>query len=462
MIETRPLRRQVFSLLALVFILTSLTVAVAVAGFMALHRPPKGSHAILHRNIVFHFQGLAERIGQPPDLAKAGRLARDLHLKLRIRGPEGAWDSEPGLPGWQDFVPRPIPPPDEADDEGADTPSLQTGQIHGFWATQVSLGGTQYLFLLPGGPDSGISTSKVAFLIGLILLILLVSWLSVRMLLRPFKLLVAGVEALSAGNLDYRIDTGRRDDEFRSLGEAFNLMAARVREMVQARERLLLDVSHELRSPLTRLKLALEMSPDTAGRRAAAKAADDMGRLVTSLLETERLRSGKGALKRSKVSLPGLAAHAARALKGAEPGLRLARPKGFPQVLADAERVEMAVKNLIENGLKYSAQQSRPVEVDFSQGPGWAAVTVRDHGVGIPEEDQPFVFDAFYRVDPSRAKHTGGYGLGLSLCREVARAHGGSISLQSAPGAGTSVTLRLPLIPPEQPALAESRTADQT
>lgn len=452
MIETRPLRRQIFSLLALVFILTSLTVAVAVAGFMALHRPPKGSHATLHRNIVFHFQGLAQRIGQPPDLAEAGRLARDLHLKLRIRGPRVAWDSEPGLPGWQGLSALIPPPPVEAEEEGADPPTVQTGQVQGYWALCVSQGPTQYLFLLPGSPDSGISSTKGAFLIGLILLILLVSWLSVRMLLRPFNLLVAGVEALSAGNLDYRIDTGRRDDEFRSLGEAFNLMAARVREMVQARERLLLDVSHELRSPLTRLKLALEMSPDTAGRRAAAKAADDMGRLVTSLLETERLRSGKGALKRSKVSLPSLAARVARSLQGTGPGVRLARPKGFPQVLADAERVEMAIKNLIENGLKYSAQQSRPVEVEFSQGPGWAAVSVRDHGVGIPQEDQPYVFDAFYRVDPSRAKHTGGYGLGLSLCREVARAHGGSISLQSTPGAGTSVTLRLPLTPPSIPA----------
>jgi signal transduction histidine kinase len=448
MIEARPLRRQIFSLLALVFFLTSLCVAVAVAGFMALHRPPAGAHATLHRNLVYHFVGLAQRIGQPPDLAEAASLARGLNLKLRIRGPHLAWDSEPGLPAWQEFVPRPGPPPGESEDEADDPPAVQTGQIRGYWATQVSQGGQQCLFLLPGGPDSGISTGKVAFLIGLILLILVVSWLSVRMLLRPFNLLVAGVGALSSGNLDYRIDTGRRNDEFRSLAEAFNLMAGRVREMVQARERLLLDVSHELRSPLTRLKLALEMSPNTAGRQAAAKAADNMGRLVTSLLETERLKSGKGALRQSKVSLPAVAARVARTLRGAEPGLRLARPKAFPQVLADAERVEMAIKNLIENGLKYSAQQSRPVEVEFSHGPGWAEVAVRDHGVGIPQEDQPYVFDAFYRVDPSRAKHTGGYGLGLSLCREVARAHGGSISLKSAPGAGTCVTLRLPLTPP--------------
>jgi len=448
MIETRPLRRQIFSLLALVFILTSLTVAVAVAGFMALYRPPKGSHAVLHRNIIFHFQNLAQRIGQPPDLAEAGRLAHDLHLKLRIRWPQGSWDSEPGLPDWRDFVPHPGPP-EEAEDEDAEPHALQTGQILGFWATRVSQGGTQYLFLLPGGPDSGISTDKAAFLIGLILLILLVSWLSVRMLLRPFNLLVAGVAALSAGNLDYRIDTGRRNDEFRSLAEAFNLMTARVREMVQARERLLLDVSHELRSPLTRLKLALEMSPESPGRKAAIKAGDDMGHLITSLLETERLRSGKGALKRGKASLPALAAHAARKLDSAQPGLRLGRPKAFPKVLADAERVEMAIKNLIENGLKYSARQSRPVEVDFSRGPDWVEVSVRDHGVGIQLEDQPYVFNAFYRVDPSRTKHTGGYGLGLSLCREVARAHGGSIRLQSALGAGTCVTLRLPFVPPK-------------
>jgi len=105
-------------------------------------------------------------------------------------------------------------------------------------------------------------------------------------------------------------------------------------------------------------------------------------------------------------------------------------------------------QNVLENALKYSANQKKPVEIRLEEGDGRTQVSFQDFGAGIPQEEQEKVFEPFYRVDKSRAKDTGGYGLGLSLCREIMQAHGGEISLESEPGKGTKVLLKFPKVNP--------------
>ena len=116
--------------------------------------------------------------------------------------------------------------------------------------------------------------------------------------------------------------------------------------------------------------------------------------------------------------------------------------------MADDARVQTVFQNVLENALKYSAGQPKPVEVAIKPSEGCVTATVKDFGVGIPKEDQEKVFEPFYRVDKSRTKETGGYGLGLSLCRAIMKAHGGEISIESAPGEGTQVVLKFPLSAP--------------
>ncbi len=114
---------------------------------------------------------------------------------------------------------------------------------------------------------------------------------------------------------------------------------------------------------------------------------------------------------------------------------------------ADQEKAGIALKNVIDNALKYSEKGLEPVEVSLTRAPGKALVIIRDKGIGIPVEDQPYIFEPFYRADKSRTRKTGGFGLGLSMCKTIMAAHGGSIELNSAVNQGTTVILTFPAEP---------------
>jgi signal transduction histidine kinase len=206
---------------------------------------------------------------------------------------------------------------------------------------------------------------------------------------------------------------------------------------------LLLDVSHELKTPLTRLKVALELGKDnlpTVVRRNVG----EMETMVSELLETARLDSGPGSLNLMPMDLAALVREMAMAFPDTKPGIRLGDAPDRLPLVADAKRVQTVLRNLIENALKYSGHQDRPVEVSCGSSGDRIVLRVEDHGQGIPASDLEAVFEPFYRVDKSRAKGTGGYGLGLSLCRKILAAHGGGIELQSEEGKGTKVTAWFP------------------
>ncbi len=252
-----------------------------------------------------------------------------------------------------------------------------------------------------------------------------------------------GVREIAAGNLEFQFPTWRHG-EFRYLAEHFNLMARHIKEMVQSKSQLLRDVSHELRSPLTRLKLALEMMPRNKYRASMLQDVAEMETMLTEILETEKLRSDHGKLNRAPLDVAAIAAELAKKYKARKPGVKLL---GYPQRLrlnADEGRVRTVLQNVLENALKYSAHQKKPVELFLQSQNREVLIVVRDFGVGVAAAEQEKVFAPFYRIDKSRTKETGGYGLGLSLCREIMQAHGGRIELQSEPGKGTDVILRFP------------------
>ncbi|HXL72790.1 MAG TPA: HAMP domain-containing sensor histidine kinase, partial [bacterium] len=228
----------------------------------------------------------------------------------------------------------------------------------------------------------------------------------------------------------------------------FNLMARRVKEMVHSKDQLLLDVSHELRSPLTRLKLSLEMIPETELKQSMLQDVSEMETMLAEILETERLRSGNGKLDFEDFEPAALIREVLLKYQGRRPGVEFLEPSAALTIKGDFTRIKTVVQNLIENALKFSDKQKKPVEVSLEANDDVITLIVRDFGAGIPEEDQDKVFEPFYRVDKSRTKETGGYGLGLSLCREIVRAHGGDIRLESQLGHGTRVLAEFPLKAP--------------
>jgi signal transduction histidine kinase len=281
----------------------------------------------------------------------------------------------------------------------------------------------------------------LVFLIAFLSLILGACFLLIRKILMPVRGLTRGMREVSNGNLDYTVEARARD-ELGELAGSFNEMRERIRIMLRSREQLLLDVSHELRSPLTRMKVALEYPEDSKARLEIADDIREIESMVTEILETERLSRDGGRLRLEKVRLREIAGEAAGELHG-KPGDVVIHSGGDTTVAVDRTLMKRVFRNLIENAHKYSAAGKNPVTVTLREQSETVSAEVRDSGIGIPPDELPFVFEPFYRVDHSRSRKTGGYGLGLSLCKKIIEAHEGTIEIESASGAGTVVRITL-------------------
>jgi len=278
-------------------------------------------------------------------------------------------------------------------------------------------------------------------LISLIVVVLGVRHAYEARLLAPLRWLKRGVDAVGAGRFDIVLPIFDRRDELGEVTRAFNAMASRVRGMLRDRERLLADVSHELRSPLTRIKVALEFLPDNDKRMMIVDDVRRMERLITTLLERERL--GSGRLPAAAVDLGALAREVADAERRA-PGTR-ATTSGEDDLIVtgDVDALRILLVNLVDNAIKSSRPDSRPVEIAVERDGGGIRVTVADNGVGIPEGERERVFEPFVKLETGRG-HGPGHGLGLDICRRVASAHGGTISLTANEGGGVRAIVVLP------------------
>ena len=284
----------------------------------------------------------------------------------------------------------------------------------------------------------------VAILLSLLTLIFIGAFLSIRWIMKPVRWLGEGVREVGRGNLRHRVPV-KRSDELRDLAEAFNDMTDRIRGMIHTKERLLLDVSHELRSPLTRVKVALEFLPEGKARDSIANDISAMEKMINDILDTARRHHLHSDLKLQPTDLVGLLGEILPDYQNQPPGVRLAAVPESLVVNIDPGQIQTVFKNILDNGIKYSNADSEPVSISIKSRPGQTVIEIVDNGIGIPEEELSFVFEPFYRVDKSRSKDTGGYGLGLSLCKTIMEAHNGKIEITSKPGEGTTVSLVFPV-----------------
>ena len=222
-------------------------------------------------------------------------------------------------------------------------------------------------------------------------------------------------------------------------------MAGEVQRMVDGQRQLLLAMSHELRTPLTRARLALEFIHDKDVRAHLEYDLSSMERMITELLEGERLNTQGRKMSRSRVDLNTLMAEV---MRGGFPNHRhrvsLSVPPEATHLSVNAALLRVLVRNLVENALRYNPEEAEPVEVRLNIEDDTAVICVKDHGPGIGPEHLEQVTSAFYRADPSRGAGTGHHGLGLYLCRSIAKAHGGAVEVTSPPGRGACITARIP------------------
>ena len=268
------------------------------------------------------------------------------------------------------------------------------------------------------------------------------AYLFIRRVLQPLRALETGVEALAAGRLDHRVPEAG-DDELRELAEAFNTMARRLTELLKSKEHLLLDMSHELRSPLTRIKVQLEFVKDEEIREALRADVQEMESMVTTILEEARLRTSASALNRESVEITDLIRSVAEEFKERSPGIQCEALQPAT-VRVDRRKIRMVLRNLLDNAVKHTPEDGNPVTISMTHQPDSVDIVIEDSGEGIAESALPHLFEPFFRADASRSRKTGGYGLGLNLCKAIIDAHNGRIAVASAVGKGTQVVVTLP------------------
>ncbi|WP_020613584.1 sensor histidine kinase [Sediminispirochaeta bajacaliforniensis] len=288
---------------------------------------------------------------------------------------------------------------------------------------------------------------RLRIFLGILLIVGLFSYLIVFLLLRiflfPLKELEQGVGALKSGDLSYRIRV-IGEDEIGELSAAFNHMADQIQKMLSDKEQLLLDVSHELKTPIARMKVGLEFLKDEELRNSFRDDLDELDIKVKELLNTARLDTPYGTPQKKRVDIVNFLETIVAGFPKESPGI-LFRPGDQPPLFAaiDPDLFQTACTNILENALRYSSSASSPVEVSCRKRREEIIIEFLDHGPGIPENDIDRVFEPFYRVDSSRDKRTGGFGLGLYLVRKIVIAHDGFVELESGVGKGTLVRIRI-------------------
>lgn len=424
----RRLRHSLSGRLTLLFIGMAVLFLVLVGAGIG-HSFREHVATTLHPHLQRYIEYIRRDIGNPPDLERAASLSRDLPLHIQIAGPDVRWASH-GSP--------------------VDLSALKL-RSHGIGADSLhrhgDLQGTEFL-LVEDGPYTfafSVPTHRTWWRIALplvaLLLVLTLLYHATRLLIRPIGPIQSGIERIGAGELDHRIDVKRRD-ELGDLAGSINGMADDIRRMLEAKRQLLLAISHELRSPLTRAKLAVAMLEDVAQREEITRDLDELDRLVEELLETERLSGRHRAIDRRLTDINALVAELIkRFFQGV--ALTLVLPQEVVQVHLDSARVKLLIKNLLDNALRHTPAGGRPPRLSVERRDVGVRICVRDYGPGIAPEHLTHLTEPFYRVDPARQRETGGYGLGLYLCRVIAEAHGGSLQIDSQLGQGTTVNVLL-------------------
>ena len=425
--------RSVFTKLLVVIILTGLCINLVVGGFFWHYRNLSGGP--FHKNVVQYLNYLIADMGTPPNLDRAREIARQSFLEIRYESPDLSWTTSDDLPSA--FKGRFI--------AWRQNPDVRLGKYRGRHVIEVDKEAGRFIFGLSQNlPVDSERKRLVVIMFVLLTVILAAAFFAIRYILRPVKWLNKGVQEVSRGNLKHRVPL-KRSDELRDLAAAFNNMTDRIRDMLHTKEQLLLDVSHELRTPLTRMKVALEFLEDSQAKQSIQADMQEMEKMVTEILETARMQHRYENLKKQPTNLVRMLKEMLPEFENQPPGIEMVEFPGEVMAKVDSEQIKTVFENVINNAIKYSQPDSGPIRIFYKSDKSYAVIRIADKGIGIPQEELSQIFEPFYRVDKSRAKDTGGYGLGLSLCKTIMEAHEGKIEVQSRPEDGTIVSLSFPL-----------------
>jgi histidine kinase len=304
--------------------------------------------------------------------------------------------------------------------------------------------------------NEGLSLAIVAALVVAVLASFFIS----RQVVGPIQQMKGISQRVAEGDYHERLNIGgglqtNQLNELDQLALSFNQMADKLEKTEIMRRQLLGDVSHELRTPLTAIKGFMEglidgvlpASPETYQQ--VYTEADRLQRLVNDLQELSRVEAGVFQLKSEPISMNGLidtiVGHLGRQFEDKGVRLETSLADGLPQVVADKDRILQVLTNLVGNALQYT-QPAGKVRIETSRSKDEVLISIIDTGIGIPPEHIPYIFNRFYRTDKSRARVSGGSGIGLTIAQSFVKAHHGRIWAESAgEGKGSSFHFSLPI-----------------
>lgn len=439
--------------LLLVMIVTSLLIIVVLT-----HMVSKGFRnqwrLSVRPHLTQYLDYVNEDLGYPPDAARASELAQRLPINIYIESPDSSYSSS-GKPldiedlefyidnhSRQRHLRRPR--------QGIlAQENLSFGEHQDRTVLRNDLGEYQVYFEFAHQQKRPNHERIITQLLFGVLVIFGSCYLLIRRMLRPVQDIKYGVGLIGSGELSHRVPK-RSDNDLGELATSINQMASDIEQMLDAKRQLLLGVSHELRSPLTRATIAVEMLESSANRERLRDDLTEMQQLITEILETERLNTPHSALNLSEVDPVELLNNAAFDA-GGEIDVNL--PNDLPTLKIDEPRMKLAVKNLIVNALRHgqSAAEKPSLKANLSADHQWLQIVVKDRGKGISPTHLPHIMEPFYRADPSRTRSTGGFGLGLYLCKKIVEAHHGKLSVTSQTGgndneqSGTRFEISIPV-----------------
>jgi signal transduction histidine kinase len=409
--------------LLIIFLGTFINVVIW-AGFQIAARDR--THDLAQRNIAAYSNYLISEVGNPPDIQKVKEIADSRMLAIAVTG-NGIDIQYPK----ENFSRINI---------GRIKNKEGVNWLKGFFAYTGHRNGYTYIIMLRNKPVHQENFHGIVVVI-LVSIVFVGAYFLIRRMLLPLKDLAGGVEARGQGDFTYQVPV-RSNDEFGDLSHAFNAMNNRIGTMIRLKEQLLVDVSHELRSPLARMKVALELPDNDKLRKNLRADVDEMQLITHEILEAYRLGNHKDDFK--TVDASEIVKSAAEDFASHGRTLKINVSGGNYTIQGSAFLIRRLLSNLIENAFKYSSEENGPVSVDITSEKNSVIIKIADKGIGIESRHLPFVFDPFYRIDPSRDRDSGGYGLGLYLCKRIMEQHGGSIIMESTPGNGTAVICSFP------------------
>lgn len=442
------LRRSLTTRLLAVFIVTSVLIIVVLfvviaRGFALQWRTNAQPHMEQYLDFI------SAEIGNPPNIENAQTLADRLSVNIYIDGPDINYSTN-----------------GTELDLNAETFYTRTHSTRRFNHVKhvapenIEFSGNEYRTLLKTKvgdyqvfyelPHINREHRNILPVLLVVLAILGVCFLIIKRMLKPVQDIEYGVKQMGNGNLSYRVPVMHKND-LGELANSINTMAEDIEGMLDAKRQLLLGASHELRSPLTRAKVAIQLLDKSKASLLIEEDLQEMESLIADILESERMKSGHSSLQRSPTNLSELVDSVINEMQVEH--VQVECSTELPLISLDEVRIRILLRNLIGNAATHHDENICPITIKIDMHNDFVQIQICDSGPGIEPEHIDKVTEPFYRTDASRTRKTGGFGLGLHLAMLIAEAHGGKLYIESRTqvskieheNTGTTVIVNLPL-----------------